>query len=327
VNADIVVSTYATISAEYGRGVGDIYQMYWQRIVLDEAHSIRHRNTKQFRAVIALSGSFRWCLTGTPIQNSLYDLYSLAKFLRIPFLEDLTLFRDRIVRLVESNRPLGFTNLKNLLRCVCLRRTRVLANLPDPETMIHDIILSPEEQAEYYQIGEESKRTIDDIICGRKPMKEYYSILQTILQLRSLCNHGTHNRLISAHAQSIATSDEEALVLRQQADDAICLSCSVDVTTLNEVNGAGSGKFTPCKHLLCLQCYCQYEQDLSRNQTKSRQVCPLCQDTIPLTNKLESTITPSLSHYLSEDEINQGHCTKIRHLIENIRAHYESDKR
>ncbi|RNF02954.1 putative DNA repair protein [Trypanosoma rangeli] len=62
------------------------HSIKWTRIVLDEAHRIKGRNTSTSRATFALQGEYRWCLTGTPLQNRVGDVYSLIRFLRMtPF--------------------------------------------------------------------------------------------------------------------------------------------------------------------------------------------------------------------------------------------------
>ncbi|OQD67879.1 hypothetical protein PENPOL_c003G05250 [Penicillium polonicum] len=60
------------------------------------AHYIRNRATKQFQAVVNLSAQHRWCLTGTPIQNSIEDLGALVAFLRVPILDRVASFRKFI---------------------------------------------------------------------------------------------------------------------------------------------------------------------------------------------------------------------------------------
>ena len=51
------------------------------RVVLDEAHNIKERNTNAAKAAFALQAKYRWCLSGTPLQNRVGELYSLVRFL------------------------------------------------------------------------------------------------------------------------------------------------------------------------------------------------------------------------------------------------------
>ena len=61
-------------------------QIRWRRVVLDEAHCIKDRRCNTAQAAFALTARYRWCLTGTPLQNRVNELYSLIRFLRLhPF--------------------------------------------------------------------------------------------------------------------------------------------------------------------------------------------------------------------------------------------------
>ncbi|KAK0115666.1 hypothetical protein ONS95_000066 [Cadophora gregata] len=91
---DIVLSTYHTIAAEMLDEHSPLYNVTWFRIVLDEAHIIRRMSTKLFQSMAKLEGKFRWCLTGTPIQNGLEDLASLAAFIKCFPLDSLPEFRQ-----------------------------------------------------------------------------------------------------------------------------------------------------------------------------------------------------------------------------------------
>lgn len=59
-----------------------LFSMNWKRIILDEAHLIKNPKTAVAKASFALNAEARWCLTGTPLQNSLDDMYALLKFIR-----------------------------------------------------------------------------------------------------------------------------------------------------------------------------------------------------------------------------------------------------
>jgi SWI/SNF-related matrix-associated actin-dependent regulator of chromatin subfamily A3 len=60
-----------------------LFSIKWARVVLDEGHNIRNPSTKSAVAATSLLATARWILTGTPIVNSIKDLYSMLKFLRI----------------------------------------------------------------------------------------------------------------------------------------------------------------------------------------------------------------------------------------------------
>lgn len=96
---DVVLTTYAIVESDFrfqnnGRkrkeGVVKkpslLHNSKWQRVVLDEAHSIKDRQCATARAVFALNSAVRWSLTGTPLQNRVGELYSLVRFLQVtPF--------------------------------------------------------------------------------------------------------------------------------------------------------------------------------------------------------------------------------------------------
>jgi DNA repair protein RAD5 len=74
------------------------------RVVLDEAHVIRTRDTRNYEAVMALKAPRRWCLTGTPMQNQLDDLYSLVHFVGLQPLGDYKTWTDYIVKPFKNER-------------------------------------------------------------------------------------------------------------------------------------------------------------------------------------------------------------------------------
>jgi SNF2 family DNA or RNA helicase len=76
---DIVVAPYSVV-----RMGSRLHRVHWDRIILDEAHEIRNRNSKLFKTVNALRSDIRWAVTGTPVFNSMNDFISLCEFVGIP---------------------------------------------------------------------------------------------------------------------------------------------------------------------------------------------------------------------------------------------------
>lgn len=99
---------------------GPLFQIKWERIVLDEAHIIRNHNTAAASSCCNLKGINRWALTGTPVQNKEMDIYSILKFLRCTPFSDLHIFKKWINMSTQGGRD----RLTNVLKPLLLRRTK-----------------------------------------------------------------------------------------------------------------------------------------------------------------------------------------------------------
>jgi SNF2 family DNA or RNA helicase len=130
---DVVITTYQTLTSEHagsnmavqgGNRIGCM-GVHWYRIILDEAHSIKNRNAKSTQACYALESWYRWCLTGTPMQNNLDELQSLIKFLRIKPYCELPKWKDAITQPMKAGRGgLAIKRLQVFLRAFMKRRTK-----------------------------------------------------------------------------------------------------------------------------------------------------------------------------------------------------------
>jgi SNF2 family DNA or RNA helicase len=77
--APVVITTYGHMIRR--PSFHPLYALKWDRVIFDEAHHVRGRNTRIFKSVETLNANIRWFVTGTPIQNSIHDLYALCALL------------------------------------------------------------------------------------------------------------------------------------------------------------------------------------------------------------------------------------------------------
>ena len=157
------------------------------------AHTIRNSSTQCFQAVHDLTAQRRWCLTGTPIQNSLGDIFSLTKFLRFyPFDQDSSV-RKYIKDPLQKNDEKGLDNLRHMMKVLSLRRGKNLCGIPDRHEVTIPVILAPAERRLYQDIRTQTlSRCLD--VATRDNSKSSHIILQGILGLRQICSHGSVGR-------------------------------------------------------------------------------------------------------------------------------------
>lgn len=96
----------------------------WFRVVLDEAQSIKNHKTQVARACWGLRAKRRWCLSGTPIQNAIDDLYSYFRFLKYDPYAAYKSFCSAIKFPINKNPSKGYKKLQAILRTIMLRRTK-----------------------------------------------------------------------------------------------------------------------------------------------------------------------------------------------------------
>ncbi|RFU35097.1 hypothetical protein B7463_g1203, partial [Scytalidium lignicola] len=214
---DIVITTYQILVSEFGSSsekedgikVG-CFGLHWYRVILDEAHTIKNRNAKATKACYALRSEYRWCLTGTPMQNNLDELQSLIKFLRIKPYDDLHEWKDQIDRPMKNGRgDVAIKRLRHYLRIFMKRRTKDIlkkegalnpggkpsaagegnkTGFKVTERKIETVLaeLSPEERIFYTRLEQRTGHSIEEMMSGKV---NYASALVLLLRLRQACNH------------------------------------------------------------------------------------------------------------------------------------------
>lgn len=161
-------------------------------------HSIiKEHTTIQARAACDLSASRRTALSGTPLQNSLNDLFSLVRFLRLEPFTDRSVWTQHIGALAKSGDPLGVSRLQLIMRHLALRRTKtsvdkdgkpILALPPNNQSLVH-LSFDPAEHAFYNSHHSRYRHDFKKLIDTDSVMKNYCSILQELLRLRQICVH------------------------------------------------------------------------------------------------------------------------------------------
>ena len=216
----VVLSEYNQVASSFGgsRGSsGGLFSLDYFRIILDEAHFIKNRQSKTAKACYELRAQHRWVLTGTPIVNRLEDLFSLVHFLRVEPWSNFSFWKTFITVPFESKDFIRALDVvQTVLEPLVLRRTKdmktpdgeALVPLPPRAIEIDHVELSKAERDVYDHIMLRAKRTF--AANEGNLMKAYTTIFAQILRLRQSCCHPilTRNRnLVADELEGQAASD------------------------------------------------------------------------------------------------------------------------
>lgn len=156
---DVMVLTYGLLVTE--RDV--LTEREWVTVCLDEAHTIKNRDTKASAAAMQLRAENRLILTGTPIQNHLGELWNLMQFINPGLLGSYEHFSQRYITPISAGEDEPKQQLKRLIAPFMLRRTKqqVVRELPDKEEIRVPVQLSGEEMAVYEVLRREAKAELE----------------------------------------------------------------------------------------------------------------------------------------------------------------------
>ncbi|KAK3378717.1 SNF2 family N-terminal domain-containing protein [Lasiosphaeria ovina] len=193
---DVVITTYETLRFDW-EAKGPLFTQPWLRVVLDEAHHIRNRSSLAFKSTMGLKAKYRWCLSGTPIHNSLDDYGALLTFVGVDPFHDKATFDVWIATPLRENARVGIPRLKDLVRATCLRRTKasptVHLDLVEPIRNMEHINLSDEDQALYDFFRKKTTEIAVDTRAAEQAKGSTAAegnILFHMNVLRLICNHG-----------------------------------------------------------------------------------------------------------------------------------------
>ena len=320
----IVVTTYATLASDdtYHRKshikhspltpyVPICGKFKWWRIILDESHAMKSTATNHSRAVKSLVAENRWCVTGTPFNNTLADISNQMAFLNIAPFTSPAVFNMVLGKPYESltrhmyNRRRGATGqasmsmlpkyaiFLSLMRSFMMRHSKdqknVLTNLglvslpPKTQKTIY-IDFSSEEQRIYGEMEKAAKAVY--LRHRTTVMKNTLYLLSTMTPLRDVCSggaiplsgggHARHqpdrNEIIGAVSKSWRSNPAYKMTTNDSTECAICLDVLDEPVAV---------MCNPSSHVFCRECI---EGIIVAEDDAKEGNCPLCRAEIKLKN-------------------------------------------
>ena len=313
---DVVLTSYAVVESSYRkekygftkkhkkvREKSILHLKKFYRVILDEAHNIKDRTSSTAKACDVLNCEKRWCLSGTPLQNRIGELYSLIRFLDIaPFCQYFCTkcpckskewnFPDYKVCAQCGHAPMVHSNffnhfmLKNiqkyglqfegeesfhriqlLLRQIMIRRTKVERaddlGLPPKLVEIRRDYFNPEEKDLYQSLYTDSKRQFDDYVAEGVVLNNYANIFTLITRMRQLADH-PDLVLKRMKLPSSANGGNEGVV-ELPPGVIVCQICDDEAEEPIE---------SKCHHKFCRICVSEYVESFNGDTSKLK--CPVC---------------------------------------------------
>ncbi len=184
--SDLVVTSYALIRRDAER----YRELEFDTLVLDEAQHIKNRQTQNAQAVKAVRARHRLVLTGTPMENSVLDLWSIFDFLMPGYLGAAQDFRERYELAITRDKSAeAQARLARRLRPFILRRLKreVAPDLPAKLEQVSFCELTEDQRAAYQQVIEASRKEVLDAVGAQGLARSRMVVLNALLRLRQVC--------------------------------------------------------------------------------------------------------------------------------------------
>ncbi|MGV8805994.1 MAG: DEAD/DEAH box helicase [Polaromonas sp.] len=183
---DVVITPYSLLQRDRDRWLAQP----WHLVVLDEAQNIKNASTHAAQVVSALDARHRLCLSGTPMENHLGELWSLFHFLMPGFLGSQARFRQLFRTPIEKDGDdQRLEQLRRRVTPFMLRRTKreVATELPDKIETISSIELAGKQADLYETIRLSTEKAVRDALVSKGLAKSQIHILDALLKLRQVC--------------------------------------------------------------------------------------------------------------------------------------------
>ena len=222
---DLVVTSYALLQRDFDEAY---LGRHFSAVVLDEAQHIKNRETKNAKAVKLIDADRRLVLTGTPIENSVADVWSIFDFLMPNYLGDYETFKlnyEDPIR--QSGDAKTLEKLKRKIAPFILRRVKkmVAKDLPDKIVKVSYCPMSDDAQREYNEALAKTRREAGSVVKAKGFAKSKFEILAMLMKLRQIASRAKREsfmeQLVSAveGGHKILVFSQFVTVLKFLAED------------------------------------------------------------------------------------------------------------
>jgi hypothetical protein len=185
-HADVVLTSYALLH----RDIDQLRAFPYHMVVLDEAQNIKNPHAKVAQAACRLDARQRLCLSGTPVENHLGELWSLMRFLIPGFLGSEQAFNTRFRKPIEKDGDMERNEvLRKRVAPLILRRTKdqVAKELPPKTLLVHLIELHTAQKDLYETVRATMNKRVREAIAARGGGDYQIVFLDALLKLRQIC--------------------------------------------------------------------------------------------------------------------------------------------
>jgi SNF2 family DNA or RNA helicase len=200
---DLIICTYGIIRND----IHDLDETNFDTVILDEAQHIKNEQSLTAKSVMLINSRQRFIATGTPVENSLAELFSLFKFLSPKVFGTKKISREN---LIDGNESV-VTNILKGLRPLILRRLKseVLKELPEKSESILNVQLGPEQRKIYQDLKDHYRSKLMDKVEKFGIKKSKIHILEALLRLRQAA---CHPGLINPNYKNSSSAKLDALM-------------------------------------------------------------------------------------------------------------------
>ena len=189
-NYDLIITSYDSLKRDIEKYKEKNY--IFKYIIADEAQYIKNNNTQNAKAIKEITAQTKYALTGTPIENSLSELWSIFDFIMPGYLFTYKKFKELYETPIMKQEDVAIMNrLKMLISPFVLRRTKkeVLTELPDKTISVLNNEMQDEQQDIYLSYLSQARKEALAEIQANSFEKSQIKILALLMRLRQICCH------------------------------------------------------------------------------------------------------------------------------------------